>query len=382
MGRYSGRIQVQGNCGLTDMKPTGVMHVIDSLEVGGAERMAVHSANHLCQRQYRPFLCITRQAGPLLDDVQRDVRVLVLGRRHTFDPFALSRMCSFIRDNGIEILHAHSTSLFLALAASRFSPHPAVVWHMHYGGAAGSKYEPMFGFAARRTAATIAVTSNLREWAARSLRVPDARLFYIPNFAAPFHAPSPCRDLPGSAGSRIVCVGNFRREKDQLNLVSAMRTVAEVNDSAHLIIVGAANDAQYARAVQQQISESGLASRVTILGRRLDVPQILAACDIGVLSSAVEGLPVALIEYGSAGLPVVATRVGQCEEVLDEGTAGILVAPREPRALAIALLELLNSPERRDALAANLKRRVDEHYSADTVVAQFSNVYKAVLSQN
>jgi glycosyltransferase involved in cell wall biosynthesis len=115
------------------------------------------------------------------------------------------------------------------------------------------------------------------------------------------------------------------------------------------------------------------------LGVRRDVYAILKACDIGVLSSACEGLPLALIEYGMAALPAVATNVGQCGEVLDEGRAGILVASASPEPLAEALLSLLKSPERRLALGKQLHRRVKERYSADAVMKQVCQIYEKIL---
>jgi glycosyltransferase involved in cell wall biosynthesis len=365
------------------VKRVGVMHIIDSLEIGGAERMAVYSVNNLARTRYQPFLCVTRHAGPLLRELEADVGLLKLGRKRTLDVRAFARMCNFIYSNGIQILHAHSTSLFLALAAARFGPRPAVVWHMHYGGSVlHTRHEALFGFAARRTAATIAVTSKLSDWAASRLGVPSERLFYIPNFAVASAASEPVSELPGTMGSRIVCVANIRAEKDQLTLVRAMQIVAAEDTSAHLVLVGGSNDSGYADAVRAAVSQCGLESRVTLLGARLDVPQILAACDIAVLSSAIEGLPLALIEYGAAGLPAVATNVGQCEEVLDHGNAGIVVPPSDPQRLADALLGLLSAPEHRARLGARLRARVQERYSANVVMAQFSNVYDEVLARN
>ena len=101
-----------------------------------------------------------------------------------------------------------------------------------------------------------------------------------------------------------------------------------------------------------------------------------------VLSSRTEGLPVSLLEYGMAGLPVVATQVGECEEVLDRGGAGLLVPPQSPRDLAEALLSLLGSPERRALLGERFLHRVQELYSAGSIIERVCLVYKAVLQSN
>jgi glycosyltransferase involved in cell wall biosynthesis len=106
---------------------------------------------------------------------------------------------------------------------------------------------------------------------------------------------------------------------------------------------------------------------------------VLKACDIGVLSSASEGMPLALLEYGMNGLPAVATRVGQCAEVLDHGRAGLVVPPGASADLAEAIISLLNSPDRRASLGERLRQRTAQAYSADACVNQICGVYDRVL---
>src|SRR5207249_5545647 len=126
--------------------------------------------------------------------------------------------------------------------------------------------------------------------------------------------------------------------------------------------------------VRARIQQVGLSHQVFLLGSRSDVPSILRASDIGVLSSASEGMPLALLEYGMAGLPTVATRVGQVPEVLDQGRAGILVEPGRLEELATALLSLLRSAELRAKLGQELKRFVRAHYSQAAVMDQIVRI--------
>ena len=102
-------------------------------------------------------------------------------------------------------------------------------------------------------------------------------------------------------------------------------------------------------------------------------------CRFLVLSSADEGFPLALLEYGTAGLPTVATAVGQCAEVLDEGRAGILVPPGAPGQLAEALLALLQSPAQRTVLGKQLHQRVQAVYSPSHIVEQICQIYDTLL---
>lgn len=362
------------------MNRIGVMQITDTLEAGGAERVAVNLANLLPRERYRTYLCSTRRDGALSDLVSRDVGRLRLGRKGRFDLSAVKRLATFIREQDIQILHAHGSSLFTASIASLLRPHPAVVWHEHSGlYASEDRAARSHRLAARRVSGVIAVNQALVQWSQRRLSVPADRIWYVPNFVCEAKLNGERPRLPGRAGTRMVCVANLRAEKDQLSLIRAMALVIGQVPAAHLLLVGAASGQAYGDLIRREIAQRNLAQNVSMLGLRSDVPAILRACDVAVISSASEGLPLALIEYGMAGLPTVATRVGQCAEVLDEGRVGLLVPPRSPDHLAEALLSLLKSPERRAAFGEKFRHRVRQVYSADTIVNRISQIYETVL---
>jgi glycosyltransferase involved in cell wall biosynthesis len=175
-----------------------------------------------------------------------------------------------------------------------------------------------------------------------------------------------------------VCIANLHPSKNQLALVDAMATVIMRAPGAHLILVGAKSDTNYARAVLER-AERMLGPNASYLGTRLDVMSVLAGCDIGVLASTAEGLPLSLLEYGTQGLAVVATRVGQISEVLDQGRAGLLVPPNDASALAEALLDLIASSDRRRHFGGLLHQRVLHEYAAPRLLEQLAEVYRQVL---
>jgi len=120
---------------------------------------------------------------------------------------------------------------------------------------------------------------------------------------------------------------------------------------------------------------------VTYLGPRRDVDAILRACDIGVLSSCSEGLPLALLEYGACGLAAISTDVGQCSEVLHNGAAGVVVPASAPRALADGMLSLMTSPGDRALYAARLRDRVESRHSPDRVIGHICDIYESLLDR-
>ena len=368
------------------MSEVGVMHVLDTLALGGAERAAVNLVNELPRDKYRPYLCTTRREGPLREAVAACVGRIALERKNRFDHGAIRRLVDFIRNQKIEILHAHGSTLFVAAWAAWFPPHPIVIWHAHYGRVALEDHRAWaHRIALRRAGGVITVNQQLAEWCGRRLAFPVERIWCIPNMVRAVETGLGTPDLPGVPGSRIVCVANLRAEKDHLNLVRAMALVVRRHPAAQLLLVGAHSDPAYSassayfEAVKREVAQNSLERNVTFLGQRQDIPALLQGCDVGVLSSKTEGLPVSLLEYGMAGLPVVATRVGECEEVLDRGRAGILVPSQSSAELASALLSLLQSPERRALLGERFLQRVKKLYSAASIMKQVCRAYDVVL---
>jgi len=116
--------------------------------------------------------------------------------------------------------------------------------------------------------------------------------------------------------------------------------------------------------------ESGLwVDGVELLGRRGDVPDLLASFEVFAFPSRFEGLCLAVIEAQAAGVPVVATAVGGIKETVVEGETGLLVPPRDPEALASAIRRLLERPDEAARLAAEARRRVLERYSEERMVS-------------
>jgi glycosyltransferase involved in cell wall biosynthesis len=348
--------------------------------LGGVERYVVTLANHLPRDAWDVHLCTTRVEGPLARDVAPDVHRLHLARRVAFDPFAMRRLALYVRRNRIRLLHAHGSALYLAAAtAAAMRPRPPLLWHDHYGDFEVKRRSTwLHRLATLPVDGIVSVTEDLARWAREVLRFPGERVWYLRNFVAE-PPPLPAPELPGVRGRRIVCVANLRPLKAQHDLVKAMAVVAREHPDARLLLVGNENDPEYARQVRETIVRERVEGNVTVLGPRTDVPAILQACDIGVVSSHSEGLPMALIEYGMAHLAAVATAVGQCADVLDAGRAGVVVPPREPQKLAEALIALLTDDTRRRRLADALTRRVHDGFGPGAGVKRFCEIYRTVL---
>lgn len=357
-----------------------VMQVTDSLLPGGLERVAVTLANTLPAARFHTHLCVTRLSGPLAEIVVPRVPMLELKRRGRVSLAAIRQFNDYIRTHDIRLVHAHGTSLFFCVLARLMHPRFHVIWHDHFGRYATEERSVwLYRLAARMASGVIAVNQPLAQWARARLGVEPDRVWYVPNFVCEPHTNGKHPKVPGVAGSRIVCVANLRPEKGHLVLLEAMERVVQQSPDAHLLLVGRGDDIAQLKKIQEAIATRHLENHVSWLGTRSDVPAILKQCDVGVLGSLSEGLPLALIEYGVAGLPSIATNVGQCGEVLDSGRSGRLVPPGNAAELASALTDLLGSVNDRRRLGVSLQARVRANYSAERVLPQICDIYDKVL---
>ena len=359
----------------------GVMHLVDTLEVGGAERVAVTLVNHLDRKRYLPYLCSTRREGPLASSVDREVHRLKLNRRWRFDLGPVLTLQRFIKRNRISVLHAHGSTMFLARLVGMFPPYPAVIWHTHYGRfAVENRKAPAYSAASKGIQGVIVVNRELGAWCQNMLKVPAGRVWYLPNPVAASKSDGKKVSLPGTQGSRIVCLANIRPEKDHLTLVRSMTRVVAAVPEAHLMLVGSVRNPGLFETVQSEIKRLNLEKNISCLGSLQDAAEILESCDIGVLSSSSEGLPMALLEYGRAGLAVVATRVGECEEVLGNGSVGMLVNPGSEDELASALIALLQNSDLRAKFSAGFQQHVDDSFDATKIALKMDGIYQAALA--
>jgi glycosyltransferase involved in cell wall biosynthesis len=353
---------------------SGVLQLIDALDAGGAEQLAVNLANHLPRTRWRVHLCTTRRDGPLAAAIAPDVARLCLDRRHTLEPGPILRLVRYCRTHQIDIVHAHGTALFVAAAATVLQPRLRVVWHDHCPAMASGRRDHAYALALRRCAAVIAVSDAIQRRASERLGVAAERIRYIPNFVTPVALAEPPVSLPGMSGSRIVCVANLRERKNQRGLIAALTEVRAAAPDAHLLLVGDSPEPAYRDELETAVAAAELTAHVSFLGARSDVADILAGADVAVLPSFAEGLPMALLEYGRAALPAVVTDVGQCAAVVADG-AGILVPPGDVPALVAGLTALLTDPDRRRTLGTALQQRVEAQHSAAAAIAAIERVY-------
>ena len=167
--------------------------------------------------------------------------------------------------------------------------------------------------------------------------------------------------------------------KGQRYLVAAMPRVLEAEPQARLFIVG---DGELRGPLESQVRELGLRDAVTFTGFRTDVPQWLAFFDVFVMSSHLEGLCTSVLDALALRRPVVASAAGGLPEIIIHERTGLLVPPKEPAPLADAIVRVLRDRELGRRLAEAGRRRVEEHFSAESMVEGTIAVYDGVMHES
>jgi glycosyltransferase involved in cell wall biosynthesis len=178
----------------------------------------------------------------------------------------------------------------------------------------------------------------------------------------------------------IAIVANLIPYKGHSDLIDALGRIAFEIDQRWMLLVAGRDDG-IGLALKEHAQSLGIASNIRWLGLIDDVPVLWRAADMGVLASHQEGLPNSLLEAMALGVPMVATKVGGVTDIATDEEDALLVSPRAPQALAMALLRLINSPELRLRLGRAAKARVHNTFSLQACVDGYRHLYALMLRQ-
>jgi glycosyltransferase involved in cell wall biosynthesis len=373
-----------------------VLTLVDHLgTTGGAEHLALDIATRLSPSRFRSTLCAHRFTWnlprPLSDDERYALELmretgtsfLPLARRSRAAIWQWRRLATYLRRERVDVLHAHMFgSNAWGTAIGRLARVSVIVAHEHTWSFEGEPIRQLLDreLIGRFSDAFIAVSRRDERKMIEIERVPPTRIRFIANGIAPRH-PTPGRDLRGELGvgpgPLLGAVGALRAQKGYDILIRAAAQLRERHPGLRVVIAGEGGEQ---KRLESLIGELGLAEVVKLLGRRLDVPDILAALDVAVSASLYEGSPLAMMECMAAGLPIVATSVGGVPDLIEHGVHGLLVQPGDVEGLASAIDGLLGDPEYASALGARAKQRRAREFDLDVMVRNIEALYGELLA--
>jgi glycosyltransferase involved in cell wall biosynthesis len=367
-----------------------VLHLLDSLSVGGTERNAVRVLSELHRRGHAVHLVVFR-GGPLEADLVKCGIPVHRIRVRSFYSAAFLRearkLAHFIEEKQVRLLHAHDrySNIFAAAAGMLGLSIPTIASKRWDSGGDPWSMRAASRFALRAATRVLVNSDAVAKTALRDEGVRASRIRVIPNFVDDvlFETPTPSlrHELRRELGLRpdqpvIVCVANLRPVKNHRLLLEAVAAVRTTFPEIRLVLVG---DGPSADALARQAGELHLQQEVLFLGQRSEAWRFHAAGDLSVLASVSEGFPNALVEAQALGVPVVATAVGGVvEAVLDQRT-GLLVPEGDAAAMTGAILSLLQDPGRGRAMGL-AAREATRKFSREAVMARMLALYQELLA--
>ncbi|MGX7668118.1 glycosyltransferase [Flavobacterium pedocola] len=351
-----------------------IVQLIDSLEPGGAERIAVNLANGFSQRHDFSGLVVTRAEGGLRKTIKEEVDFFFAAKKSAVDMAALLRFVKYLKQNKIEIIHAHSSSFFFGTLAKLLYPKVKLFWHDHHGNRIKSHQKNhLIRLCSFFFSGVFTVNEEVLAWAQSNLFCKECS--FLPNFTTATAIETKTTFLKGEAGKRMVCLSNLRNPKNHAMIVEAFADSSLAGQGWTMHFIGKDNQDQYSDQVKESIRQYNLQDAVHLYGSCDDVYHILSQAAIGLLASTFEGFPVALLEYGNAGLAVISTNVGYCASIITDNESGLLFSPTEKEELTQKMVTLAQNPMLRTTFGTVLKQKIDSDYSEKAVLSLLEKKY-------
>jgi sugar transferase (PEP-CTERM/EpsH1 system associated) len=371
-----------------DMNSTvNVAHIVLSLGVGGLERVVVNLVKGIDRARFNPMVCCIEGRGPLSEEIESSgIPVFYLRKTASRDYPLVLKLASLLRRHEVVIVHTHNPSPhFYGVLAARIAQTPIII-HTKHGRNYPERLRRVFlnNVLSRLTDKVVAVSEDARNVALEVEKVVPSKVVTITNgidverFSQ--HDADHKRDEIGIPTGHFV-VGNVARlaaEKDHTTLLKAFSLVLKELPNTSLLIAGDGELRGELRSISEQL---GISQSVSFLGLRKDVAELLHIFHLFALSSITEGTSLTILEAMAASLPVVATDVGGNSKLVVNGKTGIVVPPRDPNALAEAIINILSNPDKAAQMGMYAHKRFTENFSLTHMLEKYENLYNHFLEK-
>ena len=354
-----------------------IVELVDTLGIGGLERMTVDLAIQLHRRGNEVSVVCLRKSGPL-EQVLHDAGIptFALNKPEGIHLKTFSALVRYLKRTGADVVHTHNIAVHhYGAVAGRIARVPAIINTRHgLGHYYDDKAERLFARACRLTDRVVAVSSAAYDHFVSTSRVPAKKWTYIYN-GIPVER---FNFTPAGAPGEICfgTVGRLDAIKDHRGILEAFARVRADYPQIRLRILG---DGPCRMMLEDYVRELRLADVVEFEGASLDVPGFLAGLDVFVMGSKSEGLPLAILEAMAAGLPVATTAVGGIPELIEEGVTGWLCPPSQPESLA-AIMKLAISANRRQ-MGEMARTRIRNTHSVEQMAIGYEALFAEILTR-
>ena len=362
-----------------DMKH--ILHVIQSLEFGGAEKVVVQLANKFCD-EYRVTVCVTKKMGELAEELRSDVKVIAMNMGEGNNPALIGKLQQLIIEQDVDIVHCHDWGVYVESALSvKKAGRAKLILTAHgpytqYTPGLISKFKKMIRHAVERylskfTYRIVAVSDSIKSYIRNDIGIADSKISVIHNgvagydYAATTHSEK-CR--------KLITVGRVAKIKNHKLMLSAFSKIIKKFSDVQLTVVG---DGPEFDNIKKYSDEIGLKGLVDFKGFRTDIEDLLKVHDAFLLSSHYEGISIAGLEAMSLGLPIVSTNVGGVSEMVQDSVNGFLVENDSVSDYAESIIRLCSDDKLFEELRSNSRAIFCDKFQEDAMLNGYRALYEA-----
>lgn len=357
--------------------PYKVLHVLNSLGVGGLEQMVLQLVKHFDPELFQPSISYTHR-GPLLDEFQAVCPVFHTPKRFRWDAGILWKLLRLIEREEINIVHTH-INLWGHLAGVMAGRVTIYTFHLH---AAPLRFSEdglqhlITRILIPMTDALTCVSKAIKENVLTTYRISPQRARVLYN-GIPFPERASKGKVQKADGRpQLAVIGRLVPAKGHRYLFEAFGEVVRRYPEASLHVVGVG---PLGAELKRLADRLGIADHVHFHGVRRDIPQFLEAIDLLVVPSMLEPFGLVCLEAMAAGVPIVASKVEGILEIIEDGKTGILVPPGNVPVLAQAILRLLEDPHLQAEIRGNGLKVLKERFEIGRIVSEYQALYLECL---
>jgi glycosyltransferase involved in cell wall biosynthesis/GT2 family glycosyltransferase len=378
--------------------PQKIIFFSDAIFLGGAEECLKILVTQIDRGKYSPRVALPNRPAtqPLADFFQ--ARGIPVDFVESHDKAAIPNFMGpwrYFRRQKPDFIHFNLNNSFgcffpVLAAASCRVPFRIATEHLTFGLASGRRAGILTKELVKKILtfyldSTITVSQANKELLMRDYRIDSHRIKLVRNginlqkFRFSATGRERIRQEFGIQEDHLLVgtVARFSFQKGHEFTVNAIPAILQAHPEARFLFVG---DGPEREKISQNIREAGLSRQVIITGERQDIPDLLSAMDLFLLTSIFEGLPLSVLEAMAVGLPVVATRVNGTPEAVAENDTGLLIPPADPEAVVGSVNRLLGNPTERKRMGALGRKRVEKHFDESYMVRQVTDIYDNMLA--
>ena len=362
-----------------------ILHLTTDSRIGGAEKNIIALVTHLDKAKYENKVVALMPGGELISKLRGcGIKAECLGMKNKFDLGAIFKLYRLIKDSKIDILH---TYLFhaniLGRVLGRLARVPVIISSIRV--MERRRHHLWIDWLTNRMVdVETCVCEAVRKFTIEKGKIEPRKLVTIPNaidvqqYELNMDVEQKKRELGlGSSHSILGVVGRLHKQKGHIYLLKAMRQIIKEYPGAVLLVMG---DGPLRMRLRQVCSKLLIHMYVKFLGLRHDIKEITALIDVFILPSLWEGMPNVLLEAMALGRPIVATRVGGVDEMIEDGTSGVLVPPADKKALAEAVIHLLGRPDKGRGLGQMARKQVARRFPIEGMVKRTEKLYEELCA--